>query len=464
MKNIKYILIIILMFVLKINVNATNLGISISCPKTAYSGDNISCSVNANASDGSINGINANYILENATLSSFNIAGGWSAYNNSANGFAIGNINGISGSNNIGTINIHVDGSAGSTVKVGLTGIGASDTDYNDVSSPNTAASISVIEKPIPTTTTRKKIVTLTNLSIDGYDIGFSRNKLEYTLDVDYEVTKLIVKAESDGKNKVSGLGEVNINEGENTILVKVTNPEGETTTYTIKVNRVVKVSDIVSNNIDEINNAFKSNKELTVNLNSETDNLVISAPVIDTIKNTDRKITYNIKEKEEVLYYYTFDGKKFTESYNDINLKIDFIKEDKVVEEKIKDEKKIEFENVHKSYFPTGTKLSIKNTTNIPSNKVTRLYKLNRENNLELISNKVERTENKYLTFEIEKGAKYVLSNDKVNSGKSNLLFIVISIIIFIEIIIVGLLLLKKIKSNKIEEHIEMTELKKDM
>ena len=215
MKNIKYLIIIISLFIFRINVNATNLGMSISCPTTAYSGDNISCTVHANASDGSINGINANYSLENASFSSFNLASGWSAYNNSANGFAIGNIAGISGSNSIGTLNIQVTGTSGSIVKVGLTGIGASDTDYNDVSAPNTSASISIIEKPIPTTTTRKRIVTLNDLTIEGYEIKFNKYTFEYTLDVDYEVSKLKINATSDSNNTISGIGEININEGE---------------------------------------------------------------------------------------------------------------------------------------------------------------------------------------------------------------------------------------------------------
>ena len=147
MKNIKYCLIILLMFIFRLDVSATNLGMNISCPSTAYSGDNISCTVSANASDGSINGINANYSIENASFQSFNPASGWSAYNNSSNGFAIGNINGISGNNTVGTLNIHIDGIAGSTSKIGLNNIGASDTDYNDVSASNATASINIIEK-----------------------------------------------------------------------------------------------------------------------------------------------------------------------------------------------------------------------------------------------------------------------------------------------------------------------------
>lgn len=461
MKYLKYYLIILLMFMFKMNVSATNLGVSISCPSTAYSGDNISCTISANANDGSINGINANYSIENASYSSFNPASGWSAYNNSSNGFAIGNISGISGSNVIGTLNIHIDGTTGNTVKVGLTSIGASDTEYNDVSASNTSASINIIEKPIPTTTTRKKIVTLTDLNIEGYEINFKRHTFEYTLDVGYEVSMLKINATSDSTNTIAGTGEIHINEGENTILIKVTNPENETTTYTIKVNRVVKVSNVVSNNIDEINNAYKSNKELIVNLNSESDELIVSSPIIDTIKNTDRKITYNILKDEDILYYYEFNGKKFTESYNDINLKVNFINKDEKIDEQLKDEKKITFENEYKGYFPTGTTLNIKNTTKIPSNNNTRLYKVNIENNLELISNKVNRVDNNFLSFEIEKGSKYILSNKRINSKSSSLLFIIISIIIFIEIIVVGLLLLKKIKGNKIVEKIELPQLK---
>lgn len=447
MKYIKLCIIVMVMILLKINVNAASLGLSLSCPATAYSGTNIKCVINANANDGSINGINANYSLENASYSSFSPANSWGAYNNSVNGFAIGNISGISGSNIIGTLDLHVSGNSGSIVNVALIGIGASDMDYNDITAPNAIASISIIEKP---TTTTKKIITLNNLIVEGYDIKFNKYTLEYVLDVEHDIDKLNIKATSDRSNVITGIGEVNINEGENKFLITVTNPASETTTYTIIVNRVEKASNVVENNIDQIINAYKSNKELTVNLNSDNDELVVSKSIMDIIKNTDKKIKYNIIKEKNVLYYYEFNGERFTETYNDINLELNFISEDKKIEEKISDNKKLVFENVHKGYFPEGTTLNIKNNNQISNNKNINLYKSNIESNLELISNKVNITENNYLSFEIEKGGKYVISNKDINSKSYNAINIITSIIIFIEIIIITLLIFKKIKNYK--------------
>jgi len=451
MKSIKYFIIILGFFIINLNVNATSLDLNLNCPSNAYSGDIISCNIVANTSDGSINGINANYVLENVTLDSFNVANGWSAYNNSANGFAIGNLNGVSGNNTIGVLKLKVTAAVGSTIKVGLTSIGASDTNYNDISASNASTTINIKEKPTVTTTTAKRIPILTELKIEGYEIPFDKNTFNYNLDVDYEVNKITISAATNRNNTINGTGEIILNEGENKVLITVTDQNNETTTYTIIVNRPVKASNVVANSVEDISNAFKSNESLTVNLNSENDELIVSKSVLDIIKNTDKQITYNIKEENEILYYYEFNGEKFTETFNDINLKINFINEDKNVDNILNDDKKIEFENEHKSYFPSGTQLNIKNIKNIKNiDNEIKLYKVNMENNLELINNKVKKNDNNYFSFEIEKGAKYILSNKNIGSKKIYSLLIIISISILIEATICGILIIKKVKTDK--------------
>ena len=315
MRKLKYIILsILLILVCKIEVNATTLSLGLSCPNTTYSGSTIKCTITSNISSGMINGINANYSFSNASYQGFAASGSWSVYNNSSNGFAIGNTSGNSGGT-IGTLSVLINASSGSSATISLNNIGASDMDYNDVSAGNASATISVIEKPVPTTTTRKKVLYLDSLNVEGYDIGFNKSTFEYTIDVGYEVSSLKVSATASNNYIVAGTGTLHINEGENFLLITVTDSTGEKSTYTIKVNRVVKVSNIVNNNVEEITNAFKSNKELIINLDMTKDELLVTREILDIIKSQDRKLTYNIQNNGDTLYSYTFDGNKYNDN-----------------------------------------------------------------------------------------------------------------------------------------------------
>lgn len=444
------ILLILLILVCKIEVNATNLSLGLSCPKTTYSGSTIKCTITSNVSGGMINGINANYSFTNASYQGFSANGSWSVYNSGSNGFALGNLNGSVGGA-IGTLSVLINGTSGTNATITLNNIGASDTEYNDVSATSVSSIVNVIEKPVPTTTTRKKVLYLDNLVVEGYDIAFNKTTFEYTIDVGYEVNSLKVSASANNNYVVAGTGTLHINEGENSILVTVSDTAGEKSTYTIKVNRVVKVSNIVNNNVEEITNAFKSNKELIINLDKTKDELIVTREILDIIKSHDRKLIYNIQNNNDTLYTYIFDGNKFNDSYNnvDLTLNLDNTKKE-IIEKSLKDKKMIYFENKYNGFFPTGTKLKIKNTTGYHQETRMRLYKLNSENTLELIKSNLK-INNKFIEFDIEKGAIFILSNNNTNSTNTNIILIIISIIIFLELIVVGYLIVRKKKQVEI-------------
>ena len=450
MRKLKYIVLsFILILACKLEANATNLSLGISCPKTTYSGTTIKCTITSNVSGGMINGINANYSFSNAAYQGFSANSSWSVYNSGSNGFALGNLNGSSGGT-IGTLSVLINGSTGTTATITLNNIGASDTEYNDVSASNVSTTVSVIEKPIPTTTTAKKVLYLNELSVEGYDIGFNKSTFNYTIDVGYEVTTLKVSASANSNYVVAGTGTLHINEGENSLLVTVTDSTGEKSTYTIKVNRVVKVSNIVNNNIEEITNAFKSNKELIINLDIK-DDLKVTREILDIIKGQNRKLIYNIQNNNDTLYTYIFDGNKFNDSYNNIDLTLNLENTKKEeIDKSLKDKKMIYFENKYTGFYPTGTILKIKNSTGYHQETKMRLYKLNAEDTLELIKNNIK-IKDKFMEFEIEKGATYILSSKNTNSKNTNIVLIIISIIIFIEILVVGYLIFRKKKQIKL-------------
>ena len=80
----------------------------------------------------------------------------------------------------------------------------------------------------------------LKSLSVDGYELNpsFTKDVLEYKLDVDETVEKINIKAQaSSDKAQVSGIGEVNLTPGENTINIRVEAENGNEKVYKILVN-----------------------------------------------------------------------------------------------------------------------------------------------------------------------------------------------------------------------------------
>ena len=98
----------------------------------------------------------------------------------------------------------------------------------------------------------------LKSLSVEGYSLSpeFNKDTLEYTVELEASVEKIMVNAEkADSYASLSGGGEITVSEGDNRIEIKVTSETGSEKTYVI--NAVVKDSNPITTTID--------NKELTV-------------------------------------------------------------------------------------------------------------------------------------------------------------------------------------------------------
>lgn len=84
----------------------------------------------------------------------------------------------------------------------------------------------------------------LSNIVIDGYELDFDKDKLEYTINVDANVTELDISAlVEDPKSWAKIEGNESFEEGENIVTIKVYAEDGSTKTYTIKVNKAKKAS-----------------------------------------------------------------------------------------------------------------------------------------------------------------------------------------------------------------------------
>ena len=78
----------------------------------------------------------------------------------------------------------------------------------------------------------------LSSLSIEGYNIDFDKEKTEYTLDVDEDVTSVNITANpSDDKANVIGTGNIKLTDGINNVSITVIAENGNERVYHITIN-----------------------------------------------------------------------------------------------------------------------------------------------------------------------------------------------------------------------------------
>ncbi|MDD2505060.1 MAG: cohesin domain-containing protein [Bacilli bacterium] len=125
-------------------------------------------------------------------------------------------------------------GLGSTTVKV----VNAKIADYETVSYINTTTSGVTLNVSEPVSIKYSSDNNLSSLSVDEFNITpeFDKNTLEYSVLLSPGVEKIKIDAKtSHNKAKVSGLGEINVVEGENLLPVTVTAENGASKTYTIR-------------------------------------------------------------------------------------------------------------------------------------------------------------------------------------------------------------------------------------
>ena len=96
----------------------------------------------------------------------------------------------------------------------------------------------------------------LSKLKIEGYEIDFNKDTLEYSIKVASDIETLDITAVAeDSSARVNIYGNSNFKEGENKVTVVVTAEDGSERTYTITVNKETKEEVAESNDTEEKNN-----------------------------------------------------------------------------------------------------------------------------------------------------------------------------------------------------------------
>ncbi len=445
-------------------VNASSIDTSVSCPSTVYAGDVISCTIYGIASDIYLSGIKANYEITNASYTSFSVGSDWVAYASNNNGFVIGNTSGgKTGRVVLGVLKVQPTVGVSGRVTVGIKMVNASDVSYNDYDLAARSSVVTIIERPkpptpIPTPTPtpsppttpqnpqqpeEQEDVYLDSLEVVESKLDFKKDVYEYLVEVNENVREITIKATS--KFNIEGTGKFKLNSTTNQFLVKVKGKK-KTKTYTIRIN---KVSNKVKNNKEEIEKALTKYDTVIVDLDNNKDDLKAYKEVLDKVKETKKKIIYNIYDNNKLLYTYTFNGNKVDYVLDNIDLSISFTTNKNIDN---LENNKIILDMKYKSYFPKGTELKIYDTKKL-KNKSVKLFKINEENSLESIKNNINTKDND-VTLILEKGDLYVIGSEKSMIFGYEKMVIVQAILIIIILLALIYFMIKcsRLRKNNLE------------
>lgn len=428
MKKLFFVFLLVLSIIFLPSVNASSIDTSINCPSTVYVGDGISCTIYGIASDVYLSGIKANYEIANASYTSFSVGSDWVAYSSNNNGFVIGNTSGgKTGRVVLGVLKVQPTVGVSGRVTVGIKMVNASDVSYNDYDLAARSSVVTIVERPkpptpIPTPTPtpspststpttpqnpqqpeEQEDVYLDSLEVVESKLDFKKDVYEYLVEVNENVREITIKATS--KFNIEGTGKFKLNSTTNQFLVKVKGKK-KTKTYTIRIN---KVSNKVKNNKEEIEKALTKYDTVIVDLDNNKDDLKAYKEVLDKVKETKKKIIYNIYDNNKLLYTYTFDGNKIDYVLDNIDLSISFTTNKNIDN---LENNRIILDIKYKSYFPKGTELKVYDTKKL-KNKSVKLFKINDEDSLELIKNNINTKDND-ITLVLEKGGLYVIGSEK--------------------------------------------------
>lgn len=265
----KYILIgVILSVLFPINVKALSGSISISCGSTSFEvGSSTSCTLYGYSNEG-VSAVAASLTAGGSiSISNINTSSNWQG-NGSDGNIQLYTDSNMSGS--FGIVSFTVTGNSVGSGTINVGGIRFSDASFNENGISGTSLSITVNEKyvpkPDPTPTTPSTVTTPSNnsgsnsnnnvtdnkksndaslksLVIKGINFEFSKDKLEYDVEVSNNVDKLDITAEvNNDKAKVTIPSDLSLKVGNNSFTIVVEAEDGTKSEYKINVKRLDRV------------------------------------------------------------------------------------------------------------------------------------------------------------------------------------------------------------------------------
>lgn len=400
MKKIKYLLFTLCIFLIQGKVMAASIGLSASSSSTRV-GQAVTVHVSANGLAGKFS-----VTSSNPSVISGGTSGDWIEQSTKSYRFTAKS----QGTATITVLAIDVADEAGNT----FTGSKSITIQVGNGSGSNSS-------------TEKSKNNYLNSLSIENATLNpvFTKDTLSYTVELEAGTTKANIHATAeDKKASVTGIGEVDVNEGDNNFEVKVTSESGATRVYNIKM--IVKEFDPIEVKVGNKKYTIVRNiKSITPINGYEETTVKIKGEEVPAFQNKITKYTLVVlKDNEGNQNFFIYDKGKYTlykeYTFNKIILY------------------PMEYKNLPKGYKKTTIKLK--------EDEVV-AYKLDKDSNYALIYGMNIETGKKHLYMydkeegtlqiyndEIEKNLNKTIEDYKVFiaalSGLSTLLFLIIIVI----------------------------------
>ena len=305
----KLLTLITILFLFPIATKAAN--VSLDCPATAKKGGEVKCDIKV-SSDTDIGGFRtAISTSESLTYQSYSKAENWDGTSSATKFLIYGKT--AKGNLTLGTYTYKVSNTADGNLTVTLSDIVVSNANGDKIESNNTTTkNIRVLSDTN----------TLSSLTVDGATINFSSSTTTYSATVNADKTNIKATA-TDSNSKVEGLGEKQLNYGENKFEIIVTSETGIKKTYTITINRPDSRSK--ENNLSalalsngEIN--FEENKT-TYEINIDASTTAITATAKDSKAKVEgigvKDLQYGVNKFEIVVTAENGSKKTYTINVN---------------------------------------------------------------------------------------------------------------------------------------------------
>lgn len=162
----------------------------------------------------------------------------------------------------------------------------------------------------------------LSSLKVEGYELQFDKNTFEYSLSVpnSVEVVKIGATAE-DGKASVSGIGDFEVKEGNNSLKVVVKAENGNTRTYTLNIN-VLELSPIEVK-VDGVDYTVVRKKEMLPNtlIPYTSDRVLVMGESVPCLYNDIANMyLVGLRDNDGNVYLYKYNDDQFYK-YNEVNI-----------------------------------------------------------------------------------------------------------------------------------------------
>lgn len=288
---------------------------------------------------------------------------------------------------------------------------------------------------------------TLKELKIEGYDLEFNSNNLNYNITVDNLVKELNITALPNDSKAIVTLNNKELKVGNNLITIDVVSESGDKKVYNINVIRKDNIPEIL---IDDINKKVKDIENKKVIINVTDKNNILTKDNLKTIKENQKNITVNkYNDSKVLLYSWIIDGNKLEDNTKEINTNITFDSKHREKIEKLTnyaDSLYLHFD--HSGKLPDSTRVRIYVGNNFSNNEKINIYYYDENNNSVKSIEKGINVINGYVEFEIEHCSEYIFTRAILNNMNPLLPVVIIESILILALLLV--IIINKTKKKK--------------